>query len=60
MAKILGVTLTFIHLLKWVEYIHLSVLLQVLVWHTRTEVPNMKHEKRLIESGNPSDPNIET
>ncbi|CAI8029693.1 Galactosylgalactosylxylosylprotein 3-beta-glucuronosyltransferase 3 [Geodia barretti] len=33
---------------------------KVLVWHTRTEVPNMKHEKRLIESGNPSDPNIET
>jgi galactosylgalactosylxylosylprotein 3-beta-glucuronosyltransferase 3 len=33
---------------------------KVLVWHTRTEVPNMKHENRLTEKGNPSNPDIET
>ena len=33
---------------------------QVLVWHTRTEEPKMKHEDRLIQQKRPSDPNIET
>ena len=33
---------------------------QVLVWHTRTEDPKMKHEERLIHEGRPSNPKIET
>ena len=31
----------------------------ILVWHTRTEKPNMKQEARLIQAGNPSDPSME-
>lgn len=31
----------------------------ILVWHTRTEKPNMKQETKLIKAGNPSDPSME-
>lgn len=33
---------------------------EVLVWHTRTEVPKMKHEQKLIDAGVASNPDIET
>jgi len=32
---------------------------EVLVWHTRTEKPKMKHEEKLIKLGKPSNPQIE-
>ena len=39
---------------------HTSLALyQVLVWHTRTEVPKMKHEEQLIQKRRPSNPLIE-
>ena len=46
-----------IHLDGMVQF--LCVFTQVLVWHTRTEVPKMKHEDRLIQMRRPSNPRIE-
>ena len=37
-----------------------SPLSQVLVWHTRTEIPKMKQEQKLIDANAPSNPDIET
>lgn len=33
---------------------------KVFVWHTRTEVPKLTHEQKLIEANMPSNPDIET
>lgn len=37
----------------------MSCLLQVYVWHTRTEKPKWKEEDKLIKMGKPSDPDVE-
>jgi hypothetical protein len=33
--------------------------MEVLVWHTRTEVPKMRQEAKLAQNGIPSNPEVE-